>query len=92
MQASLPAEATARNIEAADIAVSAEVAKVVETTALQKDARQHPRLMPLILRSRETRPRDQNGPPPMPLNPPRRAMIRMIVPILIERRLSVMPE
>jgi hypothetical protein len=60
MQSSLLAEPGDRNIKAADIADSAEVAKIVEiakiveTAALRMDARQHPRQIPLILRSRAT--------------------------------------
>ena len=54
MQSSLLAEPGDRNIKAADIADSADVAKIVEITALPMDARQHPRQMPLILRSRAT--------------------------------------
>ena len=67
MQASLPAEATDRNIEAADIADTAEVAKIVETTALRKDARQHPcayrKSSPSILVMQSTQDRTaQNAP------------------------------
>jgi hypothetical protein len=54
MQSSLLAEPADRNIKAADIADSADVAKIVETTALRMDGRQHPRQIPLILRSRAT--------------------------------------
>ena len=54
MQSLLPAEPGNRNIKAVDLADSAEIAKIVETTALGMDARQHPRQIPLILRSRAT--------------------------------------
>src|ERR1700681_3158672 len=54
MQSSLPAEPIDRNIKAVDLADSAEIAKIVATTALGMDARQHPRQIPLILRSRAT--------------------------------------
>jgi hypothetical protein len=54
MQSSLLAEPIDRNIKAADVAEIGDIAKIVETTALRMDARQHPRQMPLILRSRAT--------------------------------------
>jgi hypothetical protein len=43
MQSSLLVEPADRNIKAADIADSAEIAKIVEIAALRMDARQHPR-------------------------------------------------
>ena len=54
MQPSLPGEPEDRNIKAADLADSADIAKIVDTAALRTDARQHPRQIPLILRSRAT--------------------------------------
>jgi hypothetical protein len=45
MQSSLPVEPGNRNIKAADIAEIGDIAKIVETTALRMDARQHPRQM-----------------------------------------------
>src|ERR1700689_4375895 len=41
----------------ADVAEIGDIAKIVDTTALRTDARQHPRQIPLIC-DRERRPRD----------------------------------
>src|ERR1700722_1679586 len=60
MQPSLPAEPGDRNIKAADLADSADIAKIVDTAALRTDARQHPRQIPLIC-DRERRPLDRGS-------------------------------